>query len=68
MDGFPDRGAGENPPPAGPVRSMAEDDDSAHVLELFLLSADGVGMRRYNGVATRPETIAADIKKTALPH
>ncbi len=46
----------------------AEDDDSAHVLELFLLSADGVGMRRYNGVATRPETIAADIKKTALPH
>ena len=32
----------------------AEDDDSDHVLELFLLSADGVGVRRYNGVATRP--------------
>ena len=46
----------------------AEDDDSAHVLELFLLSADGIGLRRYNGVATRPETIASDIRKTASFH
>lgn len=46
----------------------AEDDDSEHVLELFLLSADGVGVRRYNGVATRPETIASDIRKTAPLH
>jgi cytochrome oxidase Cu insertion factor (SCO1/SenC/PrrC family) len=46
----------------------AEDDDSDHVLALFLLSADGVGVRRYNGVATRPETIASDIRKTASPH
>ena len=46
----------------------AEDDDSAHVLELFLLSADGVGVRRYSGVATSPETIASDIRKTASPH
>jgi protein SCO1 len=45
----------------------AEDDDSDHVLELFLLSADGVGVRRYNGVATHPETIAADIRNTASP-
>jgi protein SCO1/2 len=46
----------------------AEDDDSAHVLELFLLSADGVGVRRYNGIATHPETIASDIRKTASAH
>ncbi len=46
----------------------AEDDDSDHVLELFLLSADGVGVRRYNGIATHPETIASDIRKTASPH
>lgn len=46
----------------------AEDDDSDHVLELFLLSADGVGVRRYNGVATHPEAIASDIRKTASPH
>ncbi|HVA39424.1 MAG TPA: SCO family protein [Candidatus Binataceae bacterium] len=46
----------------------AEDDDSDHVLELFLLSADGVGVHRYNGVATRPETIATDIRKTASLH
>jgi cytochrome oxidase Cu insertion factor (SCO1/SenC/PrrC family) len=45
----------------------AEDDDSAHVLELFLLSADGVAVHRYNGVATHPETIASDIRKAALP-
>jgi len=46
----------------------AEDDDSDHVLELFLLSADGVGVRRYNGTATHPEAIASDIRKTASPH
>jgi cytochrome oxidase Cu insertion factor (SCO1/SenC/PrrC family) len=46
----------------------AEDDDSDHVLEMFLLSSNGAGMRRYRGVATAPETIASDIKKAALPH
>ena len=46
----------------------AEDDNSDHVLELFLLSADGAGMRRYSGVATAPQTIASDIRKAALPH
>ena len=46
----------------------AEDDNSDHVLELFLLSADGVGVRRYNGVAAHPQTIASDIRKTASLH
>jgi|SRR5579872_1870769 len=46
----------------------AEDDDSDHVLEMFLLSSNGVGMRRYRGVATPPETIASDIRKATLPH
>jgi protein SCO1/2 len=46
----------------------AEDDDSDHVLELFLLSPDGVGVRHYTGVATPPETIASDIRKTASLH
>jgi protein SCO1 len=46
----------------------AEDDDSEHVLELFLLSPGGVGVRRYSGVATPPETIASDIRKTASLH
>ena len=46
----------------------AEDDDSDHVLEMFLLSSNGAGMRRYKGVATAPETIASDIRKAASPH
>jgi cytochrome oxidase Cu insertion factor (SCO1/SenC/PrrC family) len=49
--------------------SAADDDDSpTHVLELFLLSGDGAGVRRYNGVATPAETIASDIRKTAALH
>jgi len=47
---------------------LAEDNDSDHVLELFLLSADGAAVRRYNGVATSAETIASDIRKTASLH
>ena len=43
--------------------SAADDDD--HVLELFLLSADGAGVRRYDGIATPAGTIASDIRKTA---
>jgi protein SCO1/2 len=43
----------------------AENDNSDHVLELFLLSADGAGVRRYSGVAARPQAIASDIRKTA---
>ena len=46
--------------------SAADDDD--HVLELFLLSADGAGVRRYDGVATPAGTIASDIRKTAALH
>jgi protein SCO1 len=47
--------------------TAADDDDSpTHVLELFLLSADGAGVRRYNGAATPAETIASDIRKTAV--
>jgi cytochrome oxidase Cu insertion factor (SCO1/SenC/PrrC family) len=46
----------------------AEENDSDHVLELFLLSADGAAVRRYNGIATHPETIASDIRKAASPH
>ena len=45
----------------------AEDDDSDHVLELFLLNPDGAGVRRYSGISTHPETIASDIRKTASP-
>ena len=46
----------------------AEDDSSYHVLELFLLSADGAGVRRYSGVAAHPEAIASDIRKAASLH
>jgi protein SCO1 len=46
----------------------AEEDKSDHVLELFLLSPDGAGVRRYSGVTTRPETIASDIRKAASLH
>jgi protein SCO1 len=46
----------------------AEEEHSDHVLELFLLSAAGVGVRRYGGVATRPQMIASDIRKTASLH
>jgi protein SCO1 len=46
----------------------AEDDKSDHVLELFLLTADGAGVRRYSGVASPPQAIASDIRKTASLH
>ena len=46
----------------------AEERKSDHVLELFLLSPEGAGLRRYSGVATRPETIASDIRKAASLH
>ena len=46
----------------------AEDDKSDHVLEIFLLSADGAGVRRYSGVAAHPQAIASDIRKTASLH
>jgi protein SCO1 len=46
----------------------AEEKKSDHVLELFLLSPQGAGLRRYSGVATRPETIASDIRKAASFH
>jgi protein SCO1 len=46
----------------------AEDDKSDHVLELFLLGADGAGVRRYSGVAAPPQAIASDIRKTASVH
>jgi protein SCO1/2 len=46
----------------------AENDDSDHVLEVFLLGADGAAVRRYNGAMTPPETIASDIRKTASLH
>ncbi|HEY2524684.1 MAG TPA: SCO family protein [Candidatus Binataceae bacterium] len=46
----------------------AEEKKSDHVLELFLLSPDGAGMRRYSGVTARPEAIASDIRKAASLH
>lgn len=46
----------------------AENDNSDHVLELFLLSADGAGVRRYSCAAAHPEAIASDIKRTASLH
>ena len=46
----------------------AEEEHSDHVLDLFLLDADGAAVRRYSGVATRPQMIAADIRKTASLH
>jgi protein SCO1 len=46
----------------------AEEESSDHVLELFLLSADGAGVRRYSGVAAPPQAIASDIRKTASLH
>ena len=46
--------------------TAADDDSPTHVLELFLLSADGAGVRRYDGAATPAETIASDIRKTAV--
>ncbi len=47
---------------------LAEENKSDHVLELFLLDADGAAMRRYNGVTAPVRTIAADIRKTAALH
>jgi protein SCO1/2 len=49
--------------------TAADDDDSpTHVLELFLLGADGAGVRRYDGAATPAKTIASDIRKSAALH
>jgi cytochrome oxidase Cu insertion factor (SCO1/SenC/PrrC family) len=46
----------------------AEADASDHVLELFLLGPGGAGIRSYSGVATSPQTIASDIRKTVSVH
>jgi protein SCO1/2 len=46
----------------------AEEEKSDHVLEMFLLSPEGAGFRRYSGVAASPETIASDIRKAAALH
>lgn len=47
---------------------LAEQSHSDHVLDLFLLDADGTAVRRYSGVATRPQTIAPDVRESASLH
>jgi cytochrome oxidase Cu insertion factor (SCO1/SenC/PrrC family) len=47
---------------------LAEQSKSDHVVEIFLVGADGVAMRRYNGVTTPVQVIASDIRRTASVH
>jgi len=42
----------------------SEEDEMTHVLDLFLIAPDGTRVEHYQGTATSPEQIAADIRKT----
>jgi protein SCO1/2 len=44
------------------VPDEGPDEATVHVLNLFLVSADGSAMRKYNGMSVSPDALASDIK------
>jgi cytochrome oxidase Cu insertion factor (SCO1/SenC/PrrC family) len=44
------------------VPDEGPDEATVHVLNLFLVSADGSVMRKYNGMSVSPDALASDIK------
>jgi protein SCO1/2 len=44
------------------VPEEGPDEATTHVLELYLVAPDGSGMRKYNGMAVSPDTLASAIR------
>ena len=44
------------------VPDEGPDEATVHVLDLFLVTADGSTMRKYNGMSVSPDALASDIK------
>jgi protein SCO1 len=46
------------------VPEEGPDEAMTHVLDLFLISPDGAGMRKYNGMSVSSQTLASDIRSS----
>jgi protein SCO1 len=44
------------------------DEATTHVLDLFLISPDGTGMRKYNGMSVSSQALASDIRSSDSRH
>jgi protein SCO1 len=44
------------------------DEATTHVLDLFLISPDGAGMRKYNGMSVSSQALASDIRSSDARH
>jgi protein SCO1/2 len=44
------------------------DEGTTHVLDLFLISPDGAGMRKYNGMSVSSQALASDIRNSNPRH
>jgi SCO1/SenC family protein len=44
------------------------DEATTHVLDLFLISPDGAGMRKYNGMSVSAQALASDIRSSDSRH
>ncbi len=44
------------------------DEATTHVLDLFLISPDGAGMRKYNGMSVSSQALASDIRNSNPRH
>jgi protein SCO1/2 len=50
------------------VPEEGPDEATTHVLDLFLVAPNGYGMRKYNGMAVSPDTLASAIKGADSRH
>jgi protein SCO1 len=46
------------------VPDEGPEDATTHVLDLFLISPDGAGMRKYNGMSVSSQALASDIRSS----
>jgi protein SCO1 len=50
------------------VPEEGPDETMTHVLDLFLISPDGAGMRKYNGLSVSSQALASDIRSSNSRH
>ena len=50
------------------VPEEGPDEATTHVLDLFLIAADGSGMRKYDGMKVSPDTLASAIRDADSRH
>ncbi len=50
------------------VPDEGPDEATTHVLDLFLISPDGAGMRKYNGISVSSQALASDIRNSDSRH